>query len=346
MISQKSICSLLDHEPVVSRRKDATRRHPIQNECEDFIISGLSSYKGQRNNIALGSLDFKCVPSHLIASAAKQFPRVGDVCVRVLPLISDSEEYSSIVDLFNTYIARGASLIATTCISKYTGNEELYIPAVPIHVFVSEWNKSLRRFRDAISSDDGWYNNRRDRLRVISNVTEMTLKNVPVRSEHLWFVMHCIVARPSLVKQVIQLVGSIASMSGTVYHTGEVERSRVPGNNSAHPMKLYLIAKSKPSTETDATAHEENTGVTLGLIWAADEVELYDHLQSSLDCYYVHIGTEAGNTFRCNGFCDWHYYNHKVFKRMEVIGEEMASKFQSTTLAGCTGDSARLIRPV
>lgn len=319
----------------------------MKDDCSDndVVLSGLTGYKGQWNNLALGNLDFKYVPSQLIASTTNHIPRVGDVCVRLMPIISQSEEYSSIADLYNTYIEKGSSLIAKRCMNSYTGTEELYIPAIPIHTFVSEWNKSLQQFHDMsrCAGLDDRQTQRQRRLTLVSNVTDIALKNIPILNNHLWFVLHSIVSEPSLVKRVVQLVGSIASMSGTVYHTGEVENVTVPGVDTVHPVKLYLIAKSVPATGSNVTILGDKAGATLGLLWVADEEELYDHLRNSQNCYYVHIGTEAGNTFRCNGFCEWRYYNHRVFNRMIVIGQETVSRFESTTLAGNTGDSARLV---
>lgn len=349
MISQKSICFMLNEQPVTAalQQRGSIRRCPVNDDHSDndVVLSGLNGHKGQWNNLALGNLDFKYVPSQLIASTTERNPRVGDVCVRLMPIISRSEEYSSIVDLYNTYIAKGSDLIARRCINSYTGTEELYIPVIPIHTFVSEWNKSLRQFHDMIRCDglDDRQTQRQRRLTVVSNVTEIALKNVPILSNHLWFVLHSIVSKPSLVKQVVQLVGSIASKSGTVYHTGEVENTTVPDVDAMHPAKLYLIAKSVPATGNDVTILGDEAGATLGLIWAADEEELYDHLRNSQNCYYMHIGSEAGNTFRCNGFCEWRYYNHRVFNRMIAIGQETVSTFESMTLAGNTGDSARLV---
>lgn len=128
-----------------------------------------------------------------------------------------------------------------------------------------------------------------------------------------------------------------------MYHTGDVENTTVQGEDAMHAVKLYLIAISVPTTGNNVTILGDEAGATLGLIWVADEEELYDHLRNSQHCYYMHIGTEAGNTFRCKGFCEWRYYDHSVFNRMTTIGQETVSKFESTTLAGNTGDSAGLV---
>ncbi|KAJ7984164.1 hypothetical protein DPEC_G00364480 [Dallia pectoralis] len=251
-----------------------------------------------------------------------------------MPIVCRSEEYSSIVDLYNTYIAKGSSLIAKRCIDSYAGTEELYIPAIPIHTFVSEWNKSLQQFHDTIRCDGlaDRQTPRQRRMTVLSNVAEVALKNVPIVSDHLWFVLHSIVAKPSLVKQVVQLVGSIQSTSGAVYHTGEVENPTVPGKDTMHAVKLYLIAKSVPATGHNATVLGAEAGATLGLIWVADEEELYDHLRNSHNCNYLHIGT-------VQGVCEWRHYNHRVFNRMTTIGQETVSKCESMTLADNTADS-------
>lgn len=310
------------------------------------LVSGLNGYKGEWNNLALGNLDFNQVPSQLIASTTKHRPGVGDVCVRMMPIVCQAEEYSSIVDLYNTYIAKGSALIARRCINSYTGTEELYIPTIPIHTFVSEWNKSLQQFHDMIRSDGlgDRQTQRQRRITLVSNVTEIALKNVPIVSDHLWFVLHSIVSKPSMVRRVLQLVGSIASTSGTVYHTGEVENTTVPGEDAMHAGKLYLIAKSVPSTGNNVTVLGDEAGATLGLVWVPNEDALQDHLRNSQNCYYVHIGNRTGNTFRCKGFCEWRYYNYTVFNRMTTIGQETVSKFESTTLSGNTGDSARVLK--
>ena len=317
-------------------------------DANDVIRLGSNGYKGKWNNLTLGYLDFKHMPSQLITLTTKQSLRVGDVCVRLMPIVSQSEEYSSIVDIYNTYIAKGTSLIAKTCINRYTATEELCIPAIPIHTFVSEWNKSLHQFLDMIRSDGlrDKQTERQRRLTVISNVTEIALKNVPILSDHLWFLIHSIVSRPPLVKQVLQLVGSIVSTSGTLYHTGEVVKTTVPGCNAVNSVRLYLIAKHVPTTGHNVTVLRDKAGVTLCLIWVADEEELYDHLRNIQTCYYLHIGTESGNTFRCSAFCEWRYYNYTVFNKMTTIGQKTVWKFDSTMLAGNTGDSARLVNLV
>ncbi|KAK7915591.1 hypothetical protein WMY93_011352 [Mugilogobius chulae] len=300
----------------------------VNDNCrEEDVIESSYCCKGQWNNLALGNLDFKYVPSELIgSSASKCDPRVGDVCVRLLPVVSRGEEFAAIVDLYNTYIVKGSSFLAKMCISRYTGTNELYIPVIPIHTLVSEWNKSLQQFHDLISCERSAHPIVRRRNTVISNIAEIALKNVPIVSDHLWFVMHCIVSKPHLIGQVLQLVGSIASRSGTVYHTGEVENVTVPGQcHSARSRKLYLIAKPVPIAAGSnlTTVLGDNVGVTLGLIWVTDEEDLHDHLQNAGHCHYIHIGTESGNTFRCNGFCHWHYYNHKIFGRMAMIGQRV-----------------------
>lgn len=364
MYSQNSLCAMLNEQavrPAVQQqqqqhqgRRGSRRTRLVKDECadDDVVLCGLIGCKGEWNNLALGSLDFKHVPSQLIDLSSKCSPRVGDVCVRLMPIAGKSEEYASIVDLYNTYVAKGSSLIAKTCIHSYAGTEELYIPAIPIHTFVSEWNKSLQQFHDMIRCEDGLGQDetrlaqtrrRSPRLAVVSNVTEMALKNVPIVSDHLWFVLHAVVSKPCLVKHVVQLVGSVASKSGTVYHTSEVENTTVPGADAAHAVKLYLVAKSVPAKGNRLTVLGDEAGATLGLVWVADEAELHECLRNSENCHYVHIGTQAGNTFRCNGVCEWRYFDYVVFDRMTAIGQRIASRFGNTALAGNTGDSARCL---
>ncbi|KAE8277997.1 hypothetical protein D5F01_LYC23932 [Larimichthys crocea] len=238
MTSQKSICFALNQQAVtVGQALWRSNSRPVvlkNNEDygdEDVLASGFNGHRGQWNNLALGNLTFKHVPSQLIASIAKRSPQIGDVCVRVMPVIHQSEEFSSIV----------------------------------------------------------------------------------------------------------------ASKSGAVYHTGDVDSTTVPGEDTTRAMKLYLLAKSVPSRGNDVTVLGDEAGATLGLIWVAHEEELHDHLRNSQDCYYLHIGTKAGNSFRCNGFCEWRYYNHRLFNRMAIIGQETVSMFDSSVLAGNTGDSARIL---
>ena len=354
MAFQKSICFILDELPVTHAPQEAHRERLVEDDGSDdgdIVLTGLDGYKGQCNNLALGSLDFKHVESQLITP--RHVPRVGDVCVRLMPIISQSEDYATIVHLYNTYIANGSSLLAKRHIDSYAGTEELSIPVIPIHVLVSEWNKSLQRFHDLIGVDGssssggggggGQRTRRQQRMNIVSNVTELALKNVPIVSEHLWFVLHSIVSKPSLVKQVLQLVGSVSSTSGTVCHTDEVQNVTVPGGTAMQAVKLYLIAKSVPATGNNVTVLGDEAGATLGLIWVAVEDELHDHLRNSQRCYYVHLGTQTGNTFRCNGSCDWRYYNHSAFDRMTRVGHEAVLTIGSSALAGNTGDSARLL---
>lgn len=349
MASPKSICHMLNAHPVeaVRRPRSSTKHLPNDDGHDnDVMSSGVMGFKGQCNNLALGNLDFKCVPTQLFASDTSHGLRFGDVCVRLVPVISQSEEYSLLVDLYNTYVTKGSAMIARACINSYAGTEELCIPAIPIHVFVSEWNKTLQQFQSLIRRDNigVGYNAMRQkpRLTVVSNVIEITLKNVPILSDHLWFVLHSIVSKPSMVKQVLQLIGSIASISGSMCHTGEVENVAM-GKVGMHAVKLYLIAKSVPNTGNNVTVLGDESGATLGLIWVAQEEELYDQLRDDQDCYYLCIGTETGNTFRCDGFCEWRYYNNSIFNRMTTIGHATVSRFKDTMLAGDTGDSARLM---
>lgn len=361
MATENSICSMLNEPSVVENQETGWSPEKLAMDtcCDNEAIRACvyDGYKGQWNNLAQGNLDFKWVPSELINPGANKIvPRVGDVCVRMMSVVTHNEQnqdhYSAIVDLYNTYVAKGSSLIAKMYINRCTGIDELYIPAIPIHLLVSEWNKSLMQFHDLIRCEDSSDNNSSlhvNRNTVISNVTQLALKNVPIISEHLWFVVHCIVSNPKLVSQVLQLVGTVASCSGKLYHTGEVENIMVPrDDHSASSMKLYLIARlvSPNTMGNGAKALGDQAGAMLGLIWASDEEDLHDHLRNFGHCYYVHIGTEAGNTFRCNGFCQWRSYDYKVFTRMVTIGHESALRFEGTMLAGNTGDSARFLSQI
>ena len=347
-MAHNSICSMLNEERViVQQRRRGSTIHLVTDERSDndVVTSGATGYRGQWNNLALGNLNFKHVSSDLIPPTTKHRPQVGDVCVRLMAVVARSEAYSSIVDLYNTYIVTGSSQMATRCINSYTGTRELHIPAIPLPTFVDEWNKSLRQFHDMIGQDDP--NDRRTakqrRMIVLSNVTELALKKVPIVTDHLWFVLHSIVSRPCLVKQVLQLVGAISSTTGLECQTGTVENVTIPRYVDMLAVKLYLIAKAVPARGNSSTILRDEAGVTLALMWAATEDELHENLRNSGSCSYVHVGTESGNTFRCNGFCEWRYYNHTVFERMARIGHETVSKYDSSGLAGDTGDSARVV---
>ncbi|KAK2814717.1 hypothetical protein Q5P01_000551 [Channa striata] len=252
----------------------------------------------------------------MIPAAIKQTPTVGDLCVRLAPLTARSDEYALIVDLYNTYCVKGSAQMAARCISSYLGGGAggLHVPAIPIHVFVSEWNRSLKQFHDLIRSTEESLTTGRARapaqLRasVVANVTALALENVPALSEHLWFVLHCVVSKPS----------SVASFTGSAYRTGEVDNVKVPGKDASRSsIRLYMIAKSAESASgNDSTALGGEAGASLGLVWVNCEEELFDHLRNVRDSRYVHLGTESGNTFRCAGFCEWRRYHPSLFDRM------------------------------
>ncbi|KAK2812870.1 hypothetical protein Q5P01_000947 [Channa striata] len=187
------------------------------------------------------------------------------VRVRLAPLTARSDEYASIVDLYNTYCVKGSAQMAARCISSYLGGGAggLHVPAIPINVFVSEWNRSLKQFHDLIRCTEESLTTGRARapaqLRasVVANVTALALENVPALSEHLWFVLHCVVSKPSLV----------------------------PGKDSSRSsIRLYMIAKSAESASgNDSTALGGEAGASLGLVWVNCEEELFDHLRNARD---------------------------------------------------------------
>lgn len=342
---ENSLCFLLNSTRVICSSATSSHRFPLDYQPEDVISSRVSLH-GERNNLALGPLHFRHVPSQLMDTVSSSDPRVGDVCVRFMPATPECGQYCAIVDLYNANIANPSTMTAKKVISAYAGIEELYIPSIPIHLLVSEWNKSLVRFHEMIKCNDSSLSTQSLQVRreaVMRNVTELAYKNVPVTGEHLWFAIHCIVSKPHLVKDVLQLVGSIGSVLGDMCNTGEVQATTVPRYMEVTSVvKLYLVAKS--SSLGKDTVLREHGGVTLTLVWALDEDELlYDHLGNSGKCYYVHIGTEHGNTFRCNGFWHWRYYDHVTFQTMIAIADDTVSLSGNTMLSGNTGDSARML---
>lgn len=344
----KSLCFLLK-TPGVHRAASNNGRvmRTPQDDWHDDVICPTVSLRGGCNNLAMGTIHFKHVASQIMDGVSSR-PKVGDVCVRFMLVTPGDGRHCGIVDLYNSNVAEPSSVMAKRLMSGYVGMEELYIPAMPIHLLVSEWNKSLGRFHEMIRCDDASRSARSLEIRraaVMRNVMSMAYKNVPVSSEHLWFAIHCIVARPHLVKEVLQLVGSIGSVLGDMCHTGEVQATTVPRDKGApSAIKLYLVAKSSSSSGKRVLL-EDHAGVTLSLVWAVDEDELLcDYLRNSGRCYYVHIGTEHGHTFRCNGSCVWRYSDHVGFQTMVAVADTAVSRCQDSELSGNTADSARLLR--
>lgn len=297
------------------------------------------------NGLSLGMIHFRHIPSPLMDSGPLA-PKVGDVCMR-FALVTHRTQHYGLVDLYNTNVVDPSSAMARKVISGYLGTEELCIPSMPIHLLVSEWNKSLDRFHGMIRCDPNHRTGlaldaRRDN--VIHNVFTMAYKNVPVTSEHLWFAIHCIVAKPHLVKEVLRLVGSVCSVLGDMCHTGEVQATTVPRpKDLPTATRLYLVAKPCAAR---GSVLEDYSGVTLALIWAVDEDELLcDHLRTSGHCYYLHVGTEHANTFRCNGSCVWRRADYKTFQDMIGVAETAAALCRSSELSGNTADSARTLTP-
>lgn len=324
-MAARSLCSLLDKKPVpVSDYRERSVRNDdddVYGSSADVIVS-YTVGRCQRNNLASSTVCFRHVPSQIAdpTNRKQTIPKVGDVLVSLMPVVSQNTIYDSIVDLYNSNVANGSALLARRLIGNYAGVEELDISCMPIHVLVSEWNKSLYRFHEMIRCEDSTTCGRplfERRKLVIDNVTELAYRNVPVLGDHLWFAVHCIVSKPHLVKQVLRIVGSLASVRDCICHTGEVQGTTVPREiDAVTVMKLYLIAKTVPGANVSRTVLSDHSGVTLGLVWVTDEDDLHDHLNNSGPCHYLHIGTEYGNTFRCNGYCDWRYYNRTIFNSM------------------------------
>nr|BBA49209.1 hypothetical protein [Oryzias latipes] len=346
-----SICVTLNLPSVtVAQVQQLQHSRCEEADDDDAVHTGASScWKRSCDNMAMGAVDFSYVASQMIPSTVKQAPQVGDLCVQLAPLAARTEEYASIVDLYNTYCAKGSAQMAVRCMRSFARSQsELCIPAIPIHIFVSEWNRSLKRFHDMVRCNREWTNARTGaapaqavRTSLLNNVITLTLGDVPARSEHLWYLLHCVISKPSLVKEALQLVGCVSSCSGTLYRTGDVTNSTVPCKNGSSASRLYLIAKS--AAGANDTRLGENAGASLGLIWASSEDELFDHFRNARCCHYVHLGTESGNAFRCNGYCAWRTHDREVFERMSELGAEVASMpcVQDSHLAGNTADAVR-----
>lgn len=336
-MSSASLCDITKTNRVQAA---ATNDNVNQRNSEDDLICSHVGLRGDTNNLALGMLHFRYIESQLMHGVPS--PKVGDICVRFVSVTRNHNQHCGIVDLYNTNVAEPSSMTAKKVILGYVGTEELYIPSIPIHVLVSEWNKSLERFHGMIRCDDSYRMSSIDTHKdtVTRNVLSMAYRTVPVTSENLWFAIHCIVDKPHLVKEVLQLIGSIGSVLGDMCHTGEVQATTVPrARGCPSAIKLYLVAKPCVTTLPGCG------GVTLSLVWAVDEDELLcDYLRNSGGCYYVHIGTENANTFRCNGSCVWRYSDYGKFQNMIGVADTaVALCRESALLSGNTADSARLL---
>lgn len=339
-----SLCTITKTPRVESNHRDV--RLNLKRDTEDLICSHVG-LRGN-NNLALGMVHFRHIESQLM-NGVPSMPKVGDVCVRFVSVTTNYDRHCGIVDLYNTNVAEPSSVMAKKVILGYVGTEELHIPSMPIHVLVSEWNKSLDRFHGMIRCDESYRTTSSlDTYKdtVTRNVLDMAYRTVPATSEHLWFAIHCIIDKPHLVKEVLQLIGSIGSVLGDMCHTGEVQATTVLRSKGCpSAMKLYLVAK--PCSARVSMLLQDCAGVTLSLVWAVDEDELLcDYLRNSGGCYYVHIGTEHANTFRCKGSCVWRYSDYGTFQDMIRVAETAVALYQDSELSGNTADSARLLTTV
>lgn len=358
-MEKDSLCHALNVPRVQATMGDQAREDSIVKLDAAESADGIAITSGpdcslQRHvdNLSLGALDFEYVPSQMMATYAKRTPTVGDLCVRLGPLVARTDAYATLVDLYNAYCVKGSPQMAARCLGGYLERSRgLLVPAMPIQAFVSEWNRTLKQFRDVIrctEESQGCGAVRAERLRasVVANVIALVLETVPANGDYLWFVLHCLISRPSLVRQAVQIIGSVASVTGSTCHTGEVDDLKVPGKQGFGTFRLYLIAKSSDSDSgNDITALDREAGVTLGLIWVHGEEELYDHLRNARNSYFLYLGTEAGNTFRCAGFCQWQRYDRELFGRMRRVGEHLVGKLfrDESGLAGDTADSIRAL---
>ncbi|MEQ2182777.1 hypothetical protein GOODEAATRI_025738 [Goodea atripinnis] len=179
------------------------------------------------------SCTIRCGETHLTTND----PRLDDPCVKFMPLMSASEQYFSVIDLYNTYVVTRCRSIAERHINRYVGTKQLNLSAIPIHTFVLEWNKSLLRFHDMVTCEG-------ERESTVS------------KESHT-----------QIVTEVV--VGTVSSTCGKQYLTGQVDHVTVPRDGVMYLEKLYLLAKSVPDRECVFLLN--GSGVMLALTWAMSE---------------------------------------------------------------------------
>lgn len=294
------------------------------------IVSHVHTRSGCEDNLCLAPLSFRHIRSSLLPDELRTRLRVGDVCVAFMPVLCNATEFADVVDLYNSNVANSCALKARRLVSTYAGTEEKNISCMPIQTLVSEWNRSFDRFRDATRCQDTRMNDKSyaDRIKhVCDSVIDSAYRDIPVKSDNLWFAIHTIANHPRLVKELLRLVGSIASVHDDVCLTGTVQGTTV--NRAADVrsnVRLYLVAKPAAVRAGETTLLQEHSGVRLSLVWASSEDELFDCLRNVNGCYYVLLGTEYGTDFACSTVCDWRYFSHAAFGRMHAYAADPLSE--------------------
>ena len=217
-------------------------------------------------------------------------------------------------------------------------------------MFVSTWNNMQVRFYDlmlktvSVSATQRGNGLKDKRELCLRHFSDLALSRIPVDCEHLWYMLHALISKPSAVQRVLQVVGCVSSSGGSVYKTGTVENVRISGRLRDAAARLYLVAYGAKQSSLENPLHPD-TGVTLGLIWVTSEDSLYDHLRNRGDCYYLLLGTEYGAKFECLGVCKWHFYNYRVFYAMTTVAQHVVECHNppSSWLAGNTADSAKYL---
>lgn len=345
MAKCKALCEVLGTEPVQFCAVERISSSATDDDRDSILWQGMSS-RWDWNDAALAPVTFQRIPCPLVAQD-RDLP-VGTLCVRMLPVSCQNEDFNFFVNLYNTYIAKGSEYLANAYVNYYAKNHQLCIPAMDIEMFVSTWNNTQVRFRDVMLtapvSATRRGNRCTDKLQLCSHISDLALSRIPIDCEHLWHVLHALVSKPSAVKRVLQVVGCVSSSGGSMHKTGTVENVRISGRLRDAAARLYLVAYSAKQSSRENALHPD-TGVTLGLIWVTDEDSLYDHLRNRGDCYYLLLGTEYGAKFECLGFSKWHFYNYGVFNTMTTIARRVVESHNplSNWLAGNTAESAKYL---
>lgn len=327
-----SICTLLRRDNVRYVKRELNNNNNNRNQRSEptSIVSRVHIHSGCDNNLCLASLGFRHIHSSLLPDELCKRPRVGDVCVAFLPVMCSAPEFSVVVDLYNSNVANSGAMKAMRLINTYAGTDDKQVSCMPAQTLVSEWNRSLDRFKDAIRCQD----NRRiaeSSYRVRSKYLCETLadkayRDLPVKSDNLWSAIHIIVNEPRLVKEVLQLVGSVASVHADNCLTGTVQGTTIerPADVMSS-VRLYLVAKPATQKPGYSSLIPEHPGVQLSLIWTSSEYELFDHLRNAKGCHYVLLGTEYGNDFTCSTVCDWRYFDYEAYGTMHAYATDPLS---------------------
>lgn len=320
-----SLCRLLQRNKVVFTNTGVVHNDPQA----DSIISRVHTSSGWNNNLCLAPFSFRHIRSNMLPDELCRRLRVGDVCVAFLPVMYNAPEYAVLVDLYNSNVANSGAMKARRLINSYAGTNEKQVSCMPIQTFVTEWNRSLERYKDATRCEDATLlsdSYRRRSKYICDNLADKAYRDIPVKSDNLWFVIHAIANQPKLVKEMVQLVGAVTSVHDDICLTGTVQGTTIErAADGRCNVRLYLVAKPAHKIPGYASILKEHDGVQLLLIWTSSEDELFDHLRNANGCYYVLLGTEYGNDFTCSNTCDWRYFNHGLYTNAHAYTNDTLS---------------------